>query len=85
MIFTCKVCKYPCVISMDKKTVKDMKPVCCPIYGCTVASGWEMTKDTTVDGKEYVTQKGTMDYYGGADNPYECIKVHEHWGLTNDY
>ena len=57
----------------------------CPINGHNI-SGWELTKeDKTVDGKEYVAQKGTKDYYGGADNPYECIKVLEHWGLTNDY
>lgn len=86
MIFTCKNCRYPCVMSVDKKTVKDLKPVYCPIYGYVVSAGWEMTKeDITVDGKEYVAQEGTKDYYGGADNPYECIKVLEHWGLTNDY
>ena len=84
MIFTCKGCKYPCVISVDKKTT-GIEPVCCPIYGHGT-SRWKLIKeDKTVDGKEYVAQKGTKDYYGGADNPYECIKVLEHWGLTNDY
>lgn len=83
MIFTCKGCKYPCVISVDKKTT-GIEPVYCPIYGH--GTRWKLTKeDKTVDGKEYVAQKGTKDYYGGADNPYECIKVLEHWGLTNDY
>ena len=84
MIFTCKGCKYPCVISVDKKTTC-IEPVYCPIYGYGT-SRWKLTKeDKTVDGKEYVAQKGTKDYYGGADNPYEGIKVLEHWGLTNDY
>ena len=84
MIFTCKGCKYPCVISVDKKTT-GIEPVYCPIYGYGT-SRWILTKeDKTVDGKEYVAQKGTKDYYGGADNTYECIKVLEHWGLTNDY
>lgn len=80
----CKSCKYPCVLSVDKKTT-GIEPVYCPIYGYGT-SRWKLTKeDKTVDGKEYVAQKGTKDYYGGADNPYECIKVLEHWGLTNDY
>ena len=79
----CKRCKYPCVISVDKRSTEGLKLQYCPIFGQDVK--WEMTKNTTVDGKEYVTQKGTKDYYGGADNPYECIKVLEHWGLTNDY
>ena len=84
MIYTCKGCKYPCVISVDKKTT-GIEPVYCPIYGYGT-SRWVSTKeDKTVDGKEYVAQKGTKNYYGGADNPYECIKVLEHWGLTNDY
>ena len=79
----CKRCKYPCVISVDKRSTEGLKLQYCPIFGQDVK--WEMTKNTTVDGKEYVEQKGTKDYYGGADNPYECIKVLEHWGLTNDY
>ena len=83
MILMCKRCKYPCVISVDKRSTEGLKLQYCPIFGQDVK--WEMTKNTTVDGKEYVTQKGTKDYYGGADNPYECIKVLEHWGLTNDY
>lgn len=24
-------------------------------------------------------------HYGGADNPYECIKVIEAWGFYNDF
>ena len=83
MILMCKRCKYPCVISMDKRSTEGMKLQYCPIFGQDVK--WEMTKNITVDGKEYVRQHGTKDYYGGADNPYECIKVLEHWGLTNDY
>ena len=83
MILMCKRCKYPCVISVDKRSTEGLKLQYCPIFGQDVK--WEMTKNTTVDGKEYVEQKGTKDYYGGADNPYECIKVLEHWGLTNDY
>lgn len=83
MILMCKRCKYPCVISVDKRSTEGLKLQYCPIFGQDVK--WEMTKNTTVDGKEYVAQKGTKDYYGGADNPYECIKVLEHWGLTNDY
>ena len=83
MILMCKRCKYPCVISADKRSTEGLKLQYCPIFGQDVK--WEMTKNTTVDGKEYVAQKGTKDYYGGADNPYECIKVLEHWGLTNDY
>ena len=79
----CKRCKYPCVISVDKRSTEGLKLQYCPIFGQDVK--WVMTKNTTVDGKEYVAQKGTKDYYGGADNPYECIKVLEHWGLTNDY
>lgn len=83
MILMCKRCKYPCVISVDKRSTEGLKLQYCPIFGQDVK--WEMTKNTTVDGKEYVAQKGSKDYYGGADNPYECIKVLEHWGLTNDY
>ena len=83
MILMCKRCKYPCVISVDKRSTEGLRLQYCPIFGQDVK--WEMTKNTTVDGKEYVVQKGTKDYYGGADNPYECIKVLEHWGLTNDY
>lgn len=83
MILMCKRCKYPCVISVDKRSTEGLKLQYCPIFGQDVK--WVMTKNTTVDGKEYVAQKGTKDYYGGADNPYECIKVLEHWGLTNDY
>lgn len=83
MILMCKRCKYPCVISVDKRSTEGLKLQYCPIFGQDVK--WEITKNTTVDGKEYVAQKGTKDYYGGADNPYECIKVLEHWGLTNDY
>ena len=86
MIFMCKECKYPCVISMDKKTVHEMLPLYCPIHGGYYRKvRWVKTDNRTVDGKEYVAQEGTKDYYGGADNPYECIKVLEHWGLTNDY
>ena len=83
MILMCKRCKYPCVISVDKRSTEGLKLQYCPIFGQDVK--WEMTKNITVDGKEYVRQHGTKDYYGGADNPYECIKVLEHWGLTNDY
>ena len=70
---------------MDEKTVHEMLPLYCPIHGGYYKVRWIKTDNRTVDGKEYVAQKGTKDYYGGADNPYECIKVLEHWGLTNDY
>ena len=44
MIFTCKGCKYPCVISVDKKTT-GLEPMYCPIYGYGT-SRWKLTKET---------------------------------------
>ena len=55
MIFTCKECKYPCVISMDEKTVHEMLPLYCPIHGGYYKKvRWIKTDNRTVDGKEYV-------------------------------
>ena len=35
----CKICKYPCVLSVDKKTKRGTKPVYCPINGHNIG-GW---------------------------------------------
>ena len=32
-----------------------------------------------------MSQINNPQHYGGADNPYEAIKVIEAWGLHNDF
>lgn len=50
---------------------------------CDAAHRKVVATETAIDQlKTHLAPAGTRDYYGGATNPYEAIKVIEAWGLN---
>lgn len=73
-------CTCPEHVKMERRTqTTPHLPGCPGYYGQKTINATAL--DQTVDAKEAVNHP---DHYGGADNPYEVIKVLQAWGLDKD-